>query len=117
MTAIDRATHDAALAFVAELAERYDIKAALLFGSRARNDHRPDSDADVAVLLRGEAKPIIATSLDMVDAALDTGIVISPFPIWENQWEHPETYANPDLVRNIKPEGLRCDAFSLSRES
>jgi len=110
MTSIDRATHEAARAFLAKLAGRYDIKSALLFGSRARNDHRPDSDADIAVLLRGNAKPVVATSLDMVDVAyrieLDTGIVISPFPIWEDQWEHPETHSNPDLVRNIQREGI-----------
>jgi len=32
------------------LAGRADVEVALLFGSRARGDHRPDSDVDVAVL-------------------------------------------------------------------
>jgi predicted nucleotidyltransferase len=32
------------------LAGRVDVEVALLFGSRARGDHRPDSDVDVAVL-------------------------------------------------------------------
>lgn len=32
------------------LAGRADVEVALLFGSRARGEHRPDSDVDVAVL-------------------------------------------------------------------
>jgi uncharacterized protein len=32
------------------LTGRADVEVALLFGSRARGDHRPDSDVDVAVL-------------------------------------------------------------------
>jgi len=32
------------------LAGRADVDLALLFGSRARGDHRPDSDVDVAIL-------------------------------------------------------------------
>ena len=32
------------------LAGRADVEVALLFGSRARGDHRPDSDVDLAVL-------------------------------------------------------------------
>jgi predicted nucleotidyltransferase len=32
------------------LAGRTDLDVALLFGSRARGDHRPDSDVDIAVL-------------------------------------------------------------------
>jgi predicted nucleotidyltransferase len=42
---------------------------AIVYGSRARGTHRPDSDADVAVLLRGEhqrfltAKPLVKLKL------------------------------------------------------
>jgi len=33
---------------------RYDVLGAVLFGSRARADHHADSDADLALLLRGD---------------------------------------------------------------
>ena len=41
------------------------------------------------------------------DVLLDTGIRIQPFPIWEDEWTHPESYVNPDLLDNIAHEGIR----------
>jgi predicted nucleotidyltransferase len=43
-------TMSAAREFVRRVALRYSVKAALLFGSRARGTQRADSDVDVAVL-------------------------------------------------------------------
>ncbi len=108
---IDAETLNAAHAFVERVAARYDMAGAILFGSRARRSHRPDSDADVAVLLHGQPGKFVATKLAMADLAydvlLDTGIRIQPLPIWEAEWEHPETYSNPALLRNIGREGVR----------
>jgi hypothetical protein len=28
-------------------------------------------------------------------------------PLWESEWEHPETFNNPDLIENIRREGVR----------
>ncbi len=53
MKHVDAETQRAVRCFLALIAGRYDIAGAILYGSRARGDHRPDSDADVAVLLRG----------------------------------------------------------------
>jgi predicted nucleotidyltransferase len=100
----------AAREFVRRVSERYSVKAALLFGSRARGTHRADSDVDVAVLLRGPRGKLMDTSLDMADIAFDvlleTNVYIQPLPIWEDQWEHPETHSNPRLLENILREGL-----------
>ena len=108
---IDPETLGAARAFLNRVAARYDVAGAFLFGSRARRSHRPDSDADVAVLLHGRPGKFVATKLTMADLAydvlLDTGIRIQPLPIWEGQWEHPESYSNPRLLENIKREGIR----------
>jgi predicted nucleotidyltransferase len=58
------------------LAGRADIAVALLFGSRARGDHRPDSDVDVAVLgeidrlaLAAELARAIGHEVEVVDLA------------------------------------------------
>ena len=77
----------------------------------ARRTHRADSDPDVAFLLRGEHQRFLSTKLAMSDVAFDvmleTGINISPLPVWLDEWSHPETNSNPDLLRNIANEGIR----------
>lgn len=96
--------------FGRRLADRYPVQRVILFGSRARGTQRTDSDADVAVLLRGVRGRFLDTKLEMVDIAydvlLETGIYIQPLPIWENEWENPETHSNPRLLQNIEREGI-----------
>lgn len=108
---IDPATEEAVRRFLSLIADRYDLAGAIIYGSRARGVYRPDSDADVAVLLKGEHQRVLTTTLAMADVAydvlLETGINISPLPVWLDEWEHPETYSNPDLLRNIAREGIR----------
>ena len=96
--------------FARRIAGHYPVQQVILFGSRARGTQQPDSDADVAVLLRGIRGHFVETKLEMVDIAydvlLDTGIYIQPLPIWENEWKHPETHSNPRLLQNIEREGI-----------
>ena len=75
---------------------------------------------DVAVLLRGEHRRLLSAKLDMADVAFDvlleTGILISPLPIWRDEWEHPENHANPALLRNIGRKGIRlCGRQAAAR--
>lgn len=111
MNHIDHDTGEAVRRFLSLIASRYDIAGTIVYGSRARGTHRPDSDADVAVLLRGEHQRLLTAKLDMADVAFDvlleTGILISPLPIWLDEWEHPENYSNPSLLSNINREGVR----------
>jgi uncharacterized protein len=110
MNRIDQDTEQAVRRFLGLIAHRYAIEGAILFGSRARGAHSPDSDADVAVLLKGEPQRSLPIRLDMADSAYDvlfeTGINISPTPVWLDEWEHPERHANPALLRNISQEGI-----------
>jgi predicted nucleotidyltransferase len=107
---VESETMGAAREFVRRVSARYSVKAALLFGSRARGTHRADSDVDVAVLLRGPRGKPMDTSLDMADIVFDvlleTSVYIQPLPIWEDEWEHPEIHSNPRLLENIRREGL-----------
>ena len=111
---IDHNTEHAVRRFVARLAGHYDMVQVILFGSRARRTHQPDSDADVAVLLRGPHARLLPVKLAMADLAFDamleTGIRVQPLPIWEDEWAHPENYSNPALLRNIAREGVRLIA-------
>ena len=108
---IDAATEAAVRAFLARAGEHHDIAAAYLFGSRARQTHRPDSDADVAVILNGPVGDFVETKLEMADLAFDvlleTGVLVQALPIRVDEWERPEDYRNPELMRNIRREGVR----------
>lgn len=33
--------------------------------------------------------------------------LISPLLVWLDEWEHPENYSNPELLRNIAREWVR----------
>ena len=109
-TTIDPATEQALRLFAQRIAAKYDVLALMLFGSRARGEHRQGSDADVAVLLRGGHQRLLPTKLAMADEAFDvlleTGIRIQPLPIWEDEWADPDQFSNPRLLRNIAREGL-----------
>ncbi|MEI6803038.1 MAG: nucleotidyltransferase domain-containing protein [Burkholderiales bacterium] len=108
---IDHATEAAVRRFLVLVASRYDMAGAIVYGSRARGTHRPDSDADVAILIKGEHQRVLTTTLALADVAydvlLETGINISPLPVWLDQWEHPERFSNPALLHNIAREGVR----------
>ena len=97
-------------AFAKRVALAYPTKETILFGSRARGTEHDESDADVAVILKGQPGHFIQTKMAMNDIAydilLDTGIRIQPLPVWENEWADPEHYANPHLLRNIAREGI-----------
>ncbi len=106
----DPATKAALGAFLQRVSARSDFTGAILFGSRARGSHQSDSDADVAVLLSGSPGKFVSTKLAMDDLAyevlLETGIRIQPIPVWQSEWEHPEHYSNPHLLKNIAREGI-----------
>jgi len=104
---IEEAVHQ----FIEHTKVRYGAVQTIVYGSRARGTHRLDSDVDVAVLLRGDRQNFMSVKLDMADIAfdvlLDTGVLISALPIWEDEWESPESHPNPKLLENIDKEGVR----------
>jgi uncharacterized protein len=71
--------------FRAALAEVYGdrLERVVLYGSRARGDHRPDSDYDIAVFIKepgnfyDESGRLAAITTDILE---DTGAVISATP-------------------------------------
>ena len=107
---IDAETARAAQLFVSFLTGRFPVRTAILFGSRTRGGFRPDSDADIAVLLEGPHGPFLLTKLELADIAydvlLETGIHIQPLPLWQDEWDHPETFSNPRLIESIRREGI-----------
>lgn len=89
---------------------RVDHLQLILYGSRARGNYKPESDADLAVILSGSPVDFVVTKLDMASVAFDvlveTGVLIQPLPIWESEWNNPKNYSNPALLQNIVREGI-----------
>ena len=60
--------------------------------------------------LRGRRGAFVDTKLAMADIAydvlLETGVHIQPLPIWEDEWEHPESYSNLRLLQIINGVGI-----------
>jgi predicted nucleotidyltransferase len=108
---LDIDTERATRSFMRRLAGRYSIREAILFGSRARQTHRPDSDADIAVVLEGEPGSRTAVALDMAgiafDVLMETGILVEALPLWANDFQEPGTFRNLGLLDYIQREGLR----------
>ena len=108
---LDADTKRAVEAFLTRIRQSEPSLAALLYGSRARGTHTADSDADVAVILKGKPKNRYAVLGPFSDAAFDvlmeTGIHIQPLALWESELQRPESFANPGLIEAIKREGVR----------
>jgi predicted nucleotidyltransferase len=68
---IDPVTEHTAGVFLKQISAQYDIVGAMLLGSRARGDFHQDSDADLAVLLRGQKQEPLLVVSQMASAAFD----------------------------------------------
>jgi uncharacterized protein len=108
MQAIDLATERAVRVFLARVPAELKVELALLFGSRARGDHRPDSDADLALIFeRGNEWPVVEALAGLAfDVLMDTGVLIQAVPISSQDWAHPERFPRPGFLRNVAREGI-----------
>mgnify|MGYP001271768457 CR=1 FL=1 len=100
--------------FVAAVRAHYGVRlhAIVMFGSRARGEGRPDSDADVAVVLRDDNWSFWQEKLRLADMAyaplIETGLSIQPWPVSLDEWQNPEKHANRRLL-----DAIGKDAQSL----
>jgi uncharacterized protein len=108
---LDAQTLRATSAFLRLIAPHYDVHKALLFGSRSRQTHRPESDADIAIVLQGAAGDRSSAVKHMAGIAfhvmMETGVMVEALPLWADDLEHPERFSNPALIKNILREGIK----------
>ncbi len=108
--ALDAATERAARAFMQRLEGKYPVIEGILYGSRARGDHTPDSDADIAVILKGARGDRYKVSGELAGiefhVLMETGVMVQGLPLWEDELARPESFSNPALIANILREGI-----------
>jgi predicted nucleotidyltransferase len=88
-----------------------------LFGSRARGDHRADSDVDLAVVLATLEGGALAEKMRLVDlsfdALIDERVMIQPWPFTVAQWEMHEPGGRfADLLHAARRDALQVKAPS-----
>jgi predicted nucleotidyltransferase len=109
MKVLDPDTEGAVRDFLARIPADIRLDRAILFGSRARGEHSPDSDADLALILHergndGQTLMVLAGLAWYV--FLDTGIMIQPVPIAIEDWLHPDDFLRPGFLRTVEREGI-----------
>jgi uncharacterized protein len=65
----DALTERAIKVFLGKLSLRYSFKKSILFGSRARQTHCVESDADIAIILDGDIGKRSLIAMDMAGFA------------------------------------------------
>ncbi len=109
MKFLDPDTESAVRTFLARLPADLRLEYAILYGSRARGEDRPDSDADLALILaEGEADWDLVGDLAELacDVYLERGILVQPVPISLRHWLNPERFPRPGFLRNVARDGI-----------
>ena len=109
MKFLDPDTESAVRDFLGRIPAEIRLDQAILFGSRARGEQRPDSDADVALILReggNDGKTLMMLAELAYYAYLGTGIMVQPVTIAIEDWGNPSAFPRPGFLRNVAREGI-----------
>jgi predicted nucleotidyltransferase len=86
-----------------------NINAIYLFGSRCRDDWRPDSDYDILIVVKKKDKEFISRLYDIVmDILLDTGKLISLKIFTDTEFNRLKSIPTP-FMEHVLTEGIRLE--------
>jgi predicted nucleotidyltransferase len=109
MKFLDPDTENAIRDFLARIPADIRLDRAILFGSRARGEHRPDSDADLALIVadRDDVWQLTWFLGGLAfEVYMNTDILIQPVVITLENWLHPEEFMRPGFLRTVAREGI-----------
>ncbi len=117
---VDLLTKEAVAAYVSVAVDALQsmdvptLEAVLLYGSRARSDYTVESDADLALVLKGkEAGRALRILEDLGqkthEIEANYGSMVSPTIIWSEALDSPALSSNPACYRYILNEGIAWD--------
>ena len=111
----DEAVGHALAEFAAAIRRHYKdrLLGLYLFGSRARGDHTPESDVDVAVILADSRMDFWREKMALADLAYEpiaaSGVHVQGWPVERSAWDQPDTHRNPSLIRAMRRDGKVID--------
>jgi uncharacterized protein len=88
-----------------------------LFGSRARGDYEPFSDADIAVVLNDQDWALVRETRRLARMAhevlIETGVEVQAWPVSRAAWENPSRHSEGMLVESMRRD---AKAIEVGRE-
>ena len=117
LSELDARTQEAVRLFISSLdtGSLPPMSRAILYGSRARGDHRDDSDVDIMLVFAG-SEPDYDTQVQVCNAmadaqhqandALQPGVEVTSFVYWQDEFDNPDKQRNPDFYRNVLADGV-----------
>lgn len=126
LSALDPLTQAAVRLFVSHLdtALLPPMSKAVLYGSRARGDHRVDSDVDILLVFAG-AKPdfdgqaevcnALADAQFQANEALQSRTEVTSFVCWQDEVDAPDKRRNPVFFQNVLADGIDVTCLYASQ--
>jgi predicted nucleotidyltransferase len=114
----DEAVRQVLLSFAKDVHDHYGsgLAGLYLYGSRARDEHHPESDADLAVILSKDFdfwQEVSVLSDLSYDYLADQNVCIDATPVALLEWNDPSSHVNPSLVRAMRRD---CKAIGANLE-
>ncbi|NWF51006.1 MAG: nucleotidyltransferase domain-containing protein [Ignavibacteriaceae bacterium] len=85
---------------------REEVKVMYLFGSRSRDDWKPDSDYDILIVLEKKDRAVISSLYDaVIDILISTGKLVSLKIFSEAEYDRLRSIQTP-FISNVLKEGI-----------